>query len=149
MHDLKKIRPKLVTSIAMFYDLEEPRKFVESVKAVMHPEGVWIIQMSYLPLMLKTNEIGNICHEHLEYYSLQSLEYLLHLYDMEVVDMEVNNINGGSIRVYIRNRYANNDTFGDAAYRKLASDRVKVFRQTEIDMGLDNPQGYIEFAGTC
>ena len=64
----------------------------------MHPEGIWIIQLSYLPLMLKTNEVGNICHEHLEYYSLQSLEYLLHLYDLEIVDMELNNINGGSIR---------------------------------------------------
>jgi len=144
--DLKNVRPKIVTSIAMFYDLEEPRKFVESVKAVMHPEGVWIIQLSYLPLMLKTNEVGNICHEHLEYYSLQSLEYLLHLYDLEVVDMEINDINGGSIRVYVRNIHASKDAFGDATYRKLASDRVVAFRQTEIEMGLDNPQGYIEFA---
>ena len=144
--DLKNVRPKIVTSIAMFYDLEEPRKFVESVKAVMHPEGVWIIQLSYLPLMLKTNEVGNICHEHLEYYSLQSLEYLLHLYDLEVVDMEMNDINGGSIRVYVRNINASKDAFGDATYRKLASDRVETFRQTEIKMGLNNPQGYIEFA---
>jgi NDP-4-keto-2,6-dideoxyhexose 3-C-methyltransferase len=144
--DLKHIQPKIVTSIAMFYDLEEPGKFVESVKAVMHPEGIWIIQLSYLPLMLKTNEVGNICHEHLEYYSLQSLEYLLHLHDLEVVDMEVNDINGGSIRVYIRNIHANQDAFGDATYRKLASERVEAFRQHESEMGLDTPQRYIEFA---
>lgn len=143
---LKEIRPKIVTSIAMFYDLEEPGKFVESVKAVMDPEGIWIIQMSYLPLMLKTNEIGNICHEHLEYYSLQSLEYLLHLYDLEVVDLEINDINGGSIRVYIRNNFARKDDFGDATYRKLATDKVQALRQTEIEMGLDNPKIYIEFA---
>lgn len=143
---LQKIRPKIVTSIAMFYDLEEPQKFVKSVKEVMHPDGLWIIQLSYLPLMLKTNEIGNICHEHLEYYSLQSLEYLLHLYDLEVVDVEINDINGGSIRVYIRNNHANLDIFGDATFRKLASDRVLTFRHSEIEMGLDNPQCYIEFA---
>jgi hypothetical protein len=105
-----------------------------------------MIQMSYLPLMLKTNEIGNICHEHLEYYSLQSLEYLLRLYDMEIVDMELNDVNGGSFRVYIRNIHANIDAFGDTTYRRLASDRVQAFRQAEIDMGLDNPQLYIEFA---
>lgn len=144
--DLKEIKPKIVTSIAMFYDLEDPCKFVKSVKEVMHPEGVWIIQLSYLPLMLKTNEVGNICHEHLEYYSLYSLEYLLHLYDLEVVDLELNDINGGSIRVYIRNINAANDAFGDTTYRNLASLRVEAFRHNESEMGLDDPQCYLEFA---
>ena len=59
----------------MFYDLEEPRKFVSDISAIMDPDGLWVVQMSYLPMMIKTNELGNICHEHLEYYSLQSLEY--------------------------------------------------------------------------
>jgi 2-polyprenyl-3-methyl-5-hydroxy-6-metoxy-1,4-benzoquinol methylase len=68
--NLKLYSPKIITSIAMFYDLEDPKKFVSDVKAVMHHDGLWIIQMSYLPLMLKQNEFGNICHEHLEYYSI-------------------------------------------------------------------------------
>jgi SAM-dependent methyltransferase len=144
--DLQIMKPKIITSIAMFYDLEEPQKFVKSVKGVIHPEGIWIIQLSYLPLMLKTNEIGNICHEHLEYYSLHSLEFLLHLHDMEVVDVEVNDINGGSIRVYVRNTIASKDTFSDATYRRLARDRIDAFRNTESEMGLDKPQPYIEFA---
>jgi len=143
---LSTMQPKIVTSIAMFYDLEEPGKFVESVRSVMHPDGIWIIQMSYLPLMLKTNEVGNICHEHLEYYSLQSLEYLLKLHQMEVVDMEINDINGGSIRVYIRNTDANKEVFGDVIYRQLAYERVESFRQSEKMMKLDDPQQYIDFA---
>jgi SAM-dependent methyltransferase len=97
-------RPLLVTSIAMFYDLEDPNTFVSDVKRVMDPDGLWVVQMSYLPSMLKTNEIGNVCHEHLEYYSLQSFEYLLRLHGFEVVDVELNDVNGGSIRAYIRNR---------------------------------------------
>jgi SAM-dependent methyltransferase len=144
--DLKKRRPKVVTSIAMFYDLEDPRKFVSDVKEIMAPEGLWIVQLSYLPLMLKTNEVGNICHEHLEYYSIQSLEYLINLFDMEVVDMELNDINGGSIRVYIRNKNSNKNLFGDATYRELAFDRVRAFREAESLMGLDGLEPYMEFA---
>jgi 2-polyprenyl-3-methyl-5-hydroxy-6-metoxy-1,4-benzoquinol methylase len=139
-------RPRIITSIAMFYDLEDPKKFVADVKEVMHPDGVWVIQMSYLPMMLKTNELGNICHEHLEYYSLQSLEYLLNLFDLEIVDAEINNVNGGSIRTYIRSRFAYKDMFGDGTYRALALERIKALQEDEKRLGLDNKEIYKDFA---
>ena len=144
--ELRNIRPKVVTSIAMFYDLEDPNTFVADIKNVMRPDGLWIVQMSYLPLMLKTNELGNVCHEHLEYYSLQSFEYLLHLHDFEVVDMELNDVNGGSMRAYIRNRHADPHSFADATYRELAADRVTAYREEEFRMGLDTGAPYREFA---
>jgi len=139
-------RPKVVTSIAMFYDLEDPNRFVSDVKAVMDPEGLWIVQMSYLPLMLKTNEFGNICHEHLEYYSLASFEYLLDRHGFEVVDVELNDINGGSIRAYIRSRGADPGRFADATYRELAAERVREMREQEARLGLDDIGVYREFA---
>ncbi|HXN17743.1 MAG TPA: methyltransferase domain-containing protein, partial [Candidatus Binatus sp.] len=91
--DLNTCRPKIVTSIAMFYDLEDPNKFVSDITSIMHPDGVWVVQMSYLPLMLKQHDFGNICHEHLEYYSLESLEYLLKLHDFVVSDVQLNDVN--------------------------------------------------------
>jgi SAM-dependent methyltransferase len=139
-------RPKVVTSIAMFYDLEDPNAFVADVKRVLHPDGLWIVQMSYLPLMLKTNEFGNICHEHLEYYSLQSFEYLLSMHGLEVVDIELNDVNGGSMRAYIRNRDASADAFADATYRSLAAERVREMREQEIRLGLDEKRVYLDFA---
>jgi NDP-4-keto-2,6-dideoxyhexose 3-C-methyltransferase len=144
--ELAKQRPKIVTSIAMFYDLEDPNTFVADIKKVMHPDGLWIVQMSYLPLMLKTNELGNVCHEHLEYYSLQSFEYLLHRHDLEAVDLEMNDVNGGSIRAYIRNRNANPQSFADETYRELAADRVAAFREEESRLRLDTSAPYMEFA---
>lgn len=144
--DLKSRHPKIITSIAMFYDLEDPNRFVSDVKAVMHPDGLWVVQMSYLPLMLKQNELGNICHEHLEYYSLQSFEYLLRLHEFEVVDLELNDVNGGSLRAYIRNRSADTSAFADATYRELAAERVRTLREQEIRMGLDDIRTYREFA---
>ena len=131
-------KPKIVTSIAMFYDLEHPNKFVADVKKVMDPYGVWVIQMSYLPLMLKQHDFGNICHEHLEYYSLRSLEYLLGRHDMVVSDVQFNDINGGSIRVFVRNNQRGypsaNCTF-----------RVDAVRAQEAKMGLHEVSAYAEF----
>jgi hypothetical protein len=102
--------------------------------------------MAYLPSMLKTNEVGNICHEHLEYYSLQSFDYLLAQFDLEIVDVELNDINGGSFRTYIRRRGADPSGFGDATYRSLAADRVSALRAQEIKLGLDDLRPYTEFA---
>jgi 2-polyprenyl-3-methyl-5-hydroxy-6-metoxy-1,4-benzoquinol methylase len=143
---LRNIRPKVITSIAMFYDLEDPNAFVADIKKIIHPDGLWIVQMSYLPLMLKTNELGNVCHEHLGYYSQQSFEYLLHRHDFEVVDMELNDVNGGSMRAYIRNRHADPHSFADTTYRELSADRVTAYREEEFRMGLDTGVPYREFA---
>jgi NDP-4-keto-2,6-dideoxyhexose 3-C-methyltransferase len=144
--ELKKRRPKIVTSIAMFYDLEDPNKFVADIRKVMDPEGLWIVQMSYLPLMLKQHDFGNICHEHLEYYSLESLEYMLKLHDLVVSDVQLNDVNGGSFRVFVRNRGADETRSGDAAYRQLAAGRVRALRAEEAKMGLNETSTYREFA---
>lgn len=144
--DLRARKPKIVTSIAMFYDLEEPRKFVADVKEVMHPDGLWIVQMSYLPLMLKQRAFDNVCHEHLEYYSLESFDHLLRRHDFEIVDVELNDVNGGSLRAYIRNRAADPTAFGDATYRSLAAERAARLRAQEAALGLDTDKPYREFA---
>jgi len=144
--DLNTCRPKIVTSIAMFYDLQDPNKFVSDIKRIMHPDGVWVVQMSYLPLMLKQHDFGNICHEHLEYYSLESLEYLLQLHDFVVSDVQLNDVNGGSFRVFVRNRRADETRLGDAAYRQLAAGRVRALRAAEAKMGLNEAATYREFA---
>jgi len=144
--DIKTWRPKIITSIAMFYDLEDPNLFVSDIKRAIHPDGLWIVQMSYLPLMLKTNELGNVCHEHLEYYSLSSFEYLLHLHGFEVVDAELNDLNGGSLRAYIRLRGTDPALYGDSTYRKLAAERVRALRENEIKLGLESLTAYRDFA---
>jgi SAM-dependent methyltransferase len=144
--ELSKRRPKIITSIAMFYDLEDPNSFVNDIHKVIHPDGLWIVQMSYLPLMLATNELGNICHEHLEYYSLYSFEYLLKRHGLEIVDLELNDINGGSVRAYIRLKGSEPSTFGDATYRELAQVRLRAFREKERSMGLESLSPYTDFA---
>jgi len=97
-------KAKVVTSIAMFYDLEDPNSFVDDIRSILDQDGIWTIQMNYLGTMLSKNAFDNISHEHLEYYSLSSLDYLLSRHDMEVVDLELNDLNGGSIRTYVAHK---------------------------------------------
>jgi hypothetical protein len=93
---------KLITAIAMFYDLEEPHKFVQDLKTVLHEDGIIIIQMMDLMSMLKYTDFMNLCHEHLEYYSLRVFVNLMKQHGLEVFDVEYNGVNGGSLRAYVR-----------------------------------------------
>ncbi len=138
-------KAKIVTSIAMFYDLEDPNKFVDDVKNVMDDEGLWIVQMSYLPLMLEQLAFDNICHEHLEYYSLEAMKFLLDRHGMTIVDCEMNDVNGGSFRIYIRKANASPQKFATAPYRDVANMRVAQMLKYEESLNLKDPQTYIDF----
>ena len=137
-----KIQPSsldIVTSIAMFYDLEDPVGFASSIKTLLKGDGIWIFEMSYLPMMLEMNSFDTICHEHIEYYSLSSLEEILSRAGMRIFKAELNNINGGSIRCYAT--HASNHEY-DSAESKDILTRLRI---REFEMELDTDKPYIEF----
>ena len=92
-------KAKIITSIAMFYDLEDPNKFVRDIESVLADDGIWHFEQSYMPAMLRTNSYDTICHEHLEFYSFKVIKNLLENNGMKVVDVQTNAINGGSFAV--------------------------------------------------
>ena len=94
-------KAKIVTSISMYYDLEDPLSFAQEVKAVLAPDGVWHFEQSYLPTMLKNNAYDTICHEHLEYYSLHQIRWITERCGLRILDVEFNLINGGSFAVTV------------------------------------------------
>ncbi len=134
-------KAKIITSIAMFYDLEDPNKFVDDIAASLDEDGVWIVQMSYLPLMLEQNAFDNICHEHLEYYSLYSLEYILKNHGMEAFDVELNDVNGGSFRVYVKHKAGNIHNIPAGA-----KERLEKMREDERRRKLEDKKTYDAFA---
>ena len=95
-------RAKVVTAIGMFYDMEDPNQFISDAGKVLTDDGVFIAQLMCLKNMLDTNDVGNICHEHLEFYSFSSLEYLFNKNGLEIFDVEINNVNGGSYRIFAK-----------------------------------------------
>lgn len=129
----------IVTSIAMFYDLDDPNEFVHDVADVMADDGVWVIQMADLKSMLDRNMWDNICHEHLEYYSLIALENLLYRHGFYVADIEQNDVNGGSIRVFVRK-------LGNLSYGPPNStSAVLDMRRAELEDKLDTAAPYAAF----
>ncbi len=129
----------IVTSIAVFYDLEDPVGFVRRIKQCLSDEGLWIFEMSYMPSMLKLNSYDTICHEHLEYYSLAVLENILTRAEMKIVKVGLNDINGGSIRACAT--HTSNFKFKT----NESTHTIRMLRQEEFDMGLDTDEPYKNF----
>ena len=139
------LKPKIITSIAMFYDLDDPQPFVEDIHDILDDDGVWVLQLSYTPLMLKQLAFDNICHEHICYYSLSSLKYVMDRVGFDIVDCQLNDVNGGSFRVYLMKKTANKTKFRNQQERDVANFRVNSILEYEKSLKLNDPQTYIDF----
>ena len=97
----KNINFNVIYTISMFYDLPRPKEFVKNISDVLNENGIWIVENSYLLTMLKKNSIDTICHEHIEYYSIKSISFLLSKFNLFINDIKFNDINGGSFTLFI------------------------------------------------
>lgn len=127
----------VVTACGMFYDLEDPNQFIAAVKQVLHPDGVFIAQLMCLKQTLQMYDVGNLAHEHLEFYSLKSLNYLFHQHGLQIFDIEENTVNGGSYRLYIRHT----DLY------KPITPQVDSYFNIEHHMDLSNRDTYYKWFG--
>ena len=141
----KKKKAKVVTCIAMFYDLDEPVEFLKDVSKVMDDDGLFVIQMSYTPLMIKQLAFDNICHEHVYYWGLASMEKLLKKAGLKIVDCQVNDVNGGSFRIYIKKKKSNVTSFATAPYRDVCNVRVESLIKWEKGLKLDKEEIWLDF----
>jgi hypothetical protein len=131
-----KEKAKIITSIAMFYDLESPLDFVKDIELCLAEEGIWHFEQSYMPSMLKTNSYDTICHEHLEFYSLRVVQNMLEQCGLRIVDVQMNAINGGSFAV---------TACKSSASYKSNTPIINWMLKQEDDMGLDTIKPYREF----
>ena len=130
-------RIKVITSIAMFYDLEDPNSFVSDIVNCLDQDGIWIIQMAYLIPMLELNAFDNIVHEHLEYWSLKSVKRLLEEYGLEIFDVELNDVYGGSFRIFVKTKKNGKINIQNS---------VDEFLKKEDEFGLEKKETYLDFA---
>lgn len=129
----------VVTCIAMFYDLDDPRPFLKDVYSIMEDDGVFVLQMSYTPLMLHQVAFDNICHEHIYYYSLKSINDLLRKCGFKVMDCQLNDINGGSFRLYVMKDVGDVTKFGTQPYRDVCKFRCESVLAREYISGINDP----------
>jgi NDP-4-keto-2,6-dideoxyhexose 3-C-methyltransferase len=95
-------KAKVITALGMFYDLDDPNSFINDIQKTLTEDGVFVAQLMCLASMLEKNDLGNICHEHIEYYSYASLKYMFEKNGLEIFKVEENSVNGGSYRIFAR-----------------------------------------------
>lgn len=144
-------KAKVITAIGMFYDMEDPNQFIRDAATALEDDGVFVAQLMCLKNMLDTNDVGNICHEHLEFYSLSALEFLFEKNGFELVDIDFNLVNGGSYRVYAMLKGAKHPAWPGAAQR-LAKFRAEeqAFAEKDVHMEFfarieDNKKKCVDF----
>lgn len=138
---------KVITCIAMFYDLENPKPFIRDLYKVLDDNGVLVLQMSYTPLMLKQLAFDNICHEHVYYHSLSSIKKLFAAEGFVIRDCSLNDTNGGSFRIYLQKNTSNASKFGTAPLRDVCNFRVESLLKLEAtDWDISNPEHWTRFA---
>lgn len=136
-YSLEKKPAKVITSIAMFYDLESPVEFARQIESILDDKGIWHFEQSYMPSMLRLNSYDTICHEHLEYYSLSVIQKIMQASGLKVVDVVMNSINGGSFAV-TATKEGNRDLRANNAV-------IDWLLEQEERMGLNTPRPFRDF----
>lgn len=129
-------KASVVTSFAMFYDLENPLGFMHQVHNILADNGVWVFEQSYMPAMLATNSYDTVCHEHLEYYALAQILWMAKRVGLRIVDVEQSDVNGGSFSV----------TAQKLSGRLKPTPSVDTILQQELTQKLDSVETYRAFA---
>lgn len=127
---------KVITSFSMYYDLESPLGFAREIRQLLAPEGIWVFEQSYMPRMLEQNSYDTVCHEHLEYYGLQQIKWITDRSDLKIVDVEFNDVNGGSFSVSVAPSSSSFPAFV----------HLDQLLQHEKDMKLDQLGPYLAFS---
>jgi hypothetical protein len=139
------LKADIITTIAMFYDLDDPDTFIKDVCEVLSDDGLWVIQLSYTPLMIKQLAFDNICHEHVYYYSLFNIRSLIERNGMKIVDCQLNDINGGSMRLFIQKADYDSSNFGTQPYRDVCDYRIASALKYEESLKLADPMTWQKF----
>jgi NDP-4-keto-2,6-dideoxyhexose 3-C-methyltransferase len=135
-NEFPKEKAKVITSFSMFYDLENPIKFMQEIFNILHDDGIWVFEQSYLPAMIDTNSYDTICHEHLEYYCLKQIQFMAQKVGFQIVDVEFNEINGGSFSISARKTKTPD----------ILSPQVMQILENEKTLGYDSLQPFLEFS---
>jgi hypothetical protein len=129
-------KAKIITSIAMFYDLESPLDFVKEIAEILDDNGVWVFEQSYMPTMLEMNAYDTVCHEHLEYYSLSQIKWMTGKAGLKIADVELNAVNGGSFSVTVSK---------SGSVLKENKEVIDKLLKSEVEKGLDTLAPYQAF----
>ena len=138
-------KAKVISVISMFYDLADPDTFLDGVNEILDDDGLFVLQLSYTPLMLAQLEFTNICHEHLYYYSLFNIKPLLEKHGFQIMDVQLNDTNAGSFRLQVMKKDADITKFSSVTHRDVCNFRIASLLLYEKSLKLDEVETWMEF----
>lgn len=128
-------KARVVTSFSMFYDLEDPLGFMREIEGILADDGIWVFEQSYLPTMLARNSYDTVCHEHIEFYALEQINWMAEKAGLVIQDVEFNDVNGGSFSIMI-----------SKAGNRPRPDTVTALLEAERKAGIPSLEVYHAFA---
>lgn len=134
------LRARVITCIAMFYDTPNPKKFLNDIYNILDDEGIVVLQLSYTPLMIIQNAFDNICHEHIWYYSLGNIMNLLEECNLSILNCELNDVNGGSFRVYCVKKDCDKTKLVSQQFIDVANYRINSMLELEKKLQVDSTE---------
>lgn len=137
----KSEKPKIVSSISMFYDLPDPVQFAKDIYEILDDNGIWTCEQSYIITMINKNSIDTICHEHIEYYSITAIKHISDAANFKIIDIKFNDCNGGSCRIYFCKK--NCDKYTEA--KEIVLDII----EKEEKYGIKKIEMYQKFLSNC
>ena len=130
-------KAKIITSFSMFYDLDDPCGFAKEVKKCLDNNGIWVLEQSYMPEMLNVNSFDTVCHEHLSYYGMRQIKYIMDKAGFKIIDFEFNDVNGGSISIVVS---------PNESELIECTERLNDLIQSELDQKLDTTIPWEQFS---
>lgn len=122
-------KAKIVTAANVFAHIEDVNGVLDNIISLLGPDGVFISESHYLYPLIKTVQYDTIYHEHLRYYSLASLNYLMKSHGLEIFHAKLIPSHGGSIRVYAAKK---------GLHPKNTSVTKLLVREKELVIGMKN-----------
>jgi len=118
----------------VFFHLEELHSVCEAIREGLKTDGVFVVQFLYMRSIMENLAFDQIYHEHLLYYTLETIETLLQRHGLALFDAYLDPIHGGSIIGYVGHRGL-----------RPASDRLVRMRREELSSGCNTLGAYREF----
>lgn len=125
-------KARVVTSIAMFYDLPEPLRIMQDIESVLADDGIWVVEQSYMPAMIDNTSYDTICHEHLEYYALKQFVYMAKRANLKIIDLEFNDTNGASFALTLAKKDSRHEEITEQIQAVLDDEKTRGFDDLKV-----------------
>lgn len=121
----------IVASFNTLAHIENIHEVLFGIKKLLKPSGILLFQTHYLKSLIKNYQYDMIYHEHQYYYSLMTLQKLFVQYDMEIYNVKLLTLHGGSMMYYVKHKSNKQISIQKSIYQVLKKEKELKFHHVE------------------